>query len=145
MRKRLLGMVMFAAIASMAAGRPTAAQMSKDAGLVKIPFRFIVGEKLLPAGTYQIWSESSDWEMMKIAPLGTKSPAATARTRPSPNPRQGGTKVRVQFKNVHGHYFLQWVQMPFGDVHEVIVTPAQAERTLTRLNLMPAEPAGVTK
>jgi hypothetical protein len=47
--------------------------------------------------------------------------------------------------SVHGHYFLQWVQMPFGDLHEVKITQAQAERTLTRLNLMPAEPAEVIR
>jgi len=144
MRKRLLGMVLLAAVASVAAG-PAVGQTSKEAGLVKIPFNFIVAERRLPAGTYQIWSESSDWEMVKIAPLGSKSPVAIARTKRAPNPRPGGNQVRVQFMNVHGHYFLQWVQMPFGALHEVRITQAQAERTLTRLNLMPAEPAEIAK
>jgi hypothetical protein len=137
--KTMLRMLLFAGMASAAALSAGAAQSSREAALVTIPFRFIVADKLLPAGTYQIWSESSDWEMMNIASEGSRSVAASVRTWPAPNPAPGGSKVHVQFKNYCGQYFLQWVQLPLAHAHEVKITTAQAQQTLTRLNLMPAE------
>ncbi len=139
---KILGTVLLAAFA--AAG-PTAAQGSKDAALVKIPFRFIIGDKLLPAGAYQIWSESSDWRMMNIAKADSTTVLATVRTWSLPNPDPGRKDVHVEFRSYYGQYFLQWVQLPLHDVHEVKLSQKDVVKTLTRLNLMEAEPVEVAK
>lgn len=143
--KKMLRLVLVAAVASFAAIPLATAQGSSQAALVTVPFKFIVGDKLLPAGTYQIWSESSDWEMMKISRVGTTSAAATVRTWPMPNSAVNGSNVHVQFKNYFGQYFLEWVQLPLSDVHTVKITTLQAARTLARLNLMPAEQVEIAK
>ena len=142
---RILGTLLLASLASFASVGSTAAQGSKDAALVRIPFRFIIDGKLLPAGSYQIWSESSDWQMMNIAKADSKTILATVRTWPVPNPEPGRKDVHVEFKNYYGQYFLQWVQLPLHDVHEVKLSQKDVVSTLARLNLMQAEPVDVAK
>ena len=138
--KKIFVMLLVAGIASLAGSLLAAGVGNDEAGLVKIPFRFIVGEKALPAGTYVIWSKSNDWEMMLISTAERPTmPVALVRTRPVPNPEPHRHGVYVQFESYLGQCFLHWVQMPLSDIHEVKLSRSQAERTLTRLNLMPTE------
>ncbi len=118
---------------------------SDAAGPVTIPFKFIVGDTLLPRGTYQIWSESGDWEIMNIATAGSRKIVASARTSPTARRAPNDRKVHLQFDNYYGQYFLVWIGLPLRDGHELKVTRERAVRALVRLNLMPAEPADISK
>ncbi len=138
--KKSLGIVTVAILMLLVGIYPAAAQGSREAALVRIPFRFIIGGKALPAGTYEVWSESSDWEMMAISTVDKPTTAIVwVRTKPAPNPEPERRDVHLQFKNYYGQYFLQWVQLPLSDIHEVKLSSRDAEKTLTRLNLMPVE------
>ncbi len=138
--RTIFAVVLVLGVASFAEVSPARAQVSSEAALVKIPFTFIAGDKLLPPGTYEIWSESSDWEMMAVSSVkNPKDALVWIRTSPGPNPEPRRRDVRVQFTNYFGHRFLQFVQLPLSDIHIVRLSTQQAERTLTRLNLMPIE------
>ena len=133
----VVGTVSFAAIS------PSAAQ-SSEAALVKMAFPFIAGDKLMPAGSYMISGETRDWTRMRIASLDGKSVAIVRLKTSTLNPLPG-IEPRFWFTNYHGQYFLAKVAMPGFDVREVPLTKAEAERTLTRLNLMRDEGADSVK
>jgi hypothetical protein len=131
--------VLVAGMASFAAISPSAAQ-SSEAALVKIAFPFIAGDKILPAGSYMVSGETRDWTRMRIASLDGKTVAVVRLKTTTLNPLPG-IEPRFWFTNYYGQYFLQRVAMPGFDVREVPLTKADAERTLTRLNLMRGEGA----
>jgi hypothetical protein len=112
--------------------------------LVKVPFNFIVGDVLLPAGSYRIAADTQDSSLLVITRTNGK-PGAFAVTGRMEGRASTDAQVHVAFKNVDGRYFLWTVAMPGGDWREIAVTRAQAERTLARLNLLAAEPSNVTK
>lgn len=133
MRKTLVALLV-AGAPSLAAISPSAAQSSEEA-LVKVPFPFITADKLMPAGTYLVSGETGDWSVVRIASVDGKMVAIVRAKNTAVKP-VAGIQPRFWFTNYHGHYFLQRLWMPFLDVREVPLTKAEAERTLTRLNLM---------
>ncbi len=140
MKKALFALLVVAAVA-IAAPRSASAQTAPT--LVKVPFQFIVGETVLPAGSYRIASQDSS--ALLITSLKGKPVAAFASTVRTENPTPTNPHVHVAFKNIDGQYFLWQVSMPGSDSREVIVTRAQAKRTLAKLNLGRAEHADVAK
>ncbi len=142
MKKTLLALLVVGTIA-FAGLRPASAQ--SDPALVKIPFSFIVGAKVLPAGSYRIAPQLDDPSLLLVTPTKGGTAAAFAATGFAKNPNPMDQQVHVAFKNVDGHYFLWEITMPGGEAREVNVTKAEAERTLARLNLMPAEHADSAK
>ncbi len=142
--EKILVALLVAGTASFAAISPVAAQ-SSEAALVKIPFQFVVGDKIMPAGSYRISAQTSDWSVLMISSLDGKAAAAFASTQAIPNPAPHSQNAQVRFSNYYGQYFLQQVALPGRDARVVRVTKAQAERTLTRLSLMPAQRADTAK
>jgi hypothetical protein len=112
---------------------------------VKVPFHFIVGDKVLPAGSYRIAGQNEDPATLLITPTDGHSAAAFASTQWVGVPESMNTSVRLAFKNFDGQYFLWRVAMPGQDTREIVLSKESAERTLARLNLMPAEHANVAK
>ncbi len=142
MKKMMFALLVVGAVA-FAGLRPASAQSSP--ALVKVPFDFIVGDRVLPAGSYRIAADIQDPSLLQITATQGKAVAAFAATGWAKNPNPMDPQVHVAFKNVDGHLFLWQIAMPGGDAHEVIVTKAEAERTLVKLNLMPAERAEPAK
>ena len=134
MKKTFLSLLA-AGIVSASAISPAAAQTV--AALVKVPFRFIVGDTVMPAGSYRITPQTDDWSVLMISAVDGQAIAAFASTEATPNPAPRSEDVRVRFDNYYGQYFLRQVAVPGRDARLVVVTKAQAERTLSRLNLMP--------
>ncbi len=143
MKKILVTLVVAGALAfptlSMAAGQ------NGESAIVKVPFQFVVGDKVMPAGSYRISAQTGDWSVLTITSVDGKRGAVFASTRAAVNPASDSPNAQVKFNNFFGQYFLQSVALPGKDAREVLITKAQAEQTLTRLNLVPAEHAATAK
>lgn len=143
MKKMLVAVLM--AVVVMFAGSSLASAQS-NAALAKVPFKFIAGGKLLPAGSYRITVQPDDPTMLLITSDDHKSAAAFAVTEWAGGPDSApGVKVHLTFKNFNGQYFLSQVAMPGQDTRLIPLTKGAAEQVLVRLNLMPAERADVAK
>lgn len=141
MKKTFLALVVIGIVAA-AGMRPAFAQT--DPAVVKVPFQFIAGDRLMPAGTYRIAPDAQDPTLLAISDVNGKGPGAFTSTVWTGS-QSKGTKVQVQFKNVDGHYFLWQVAIPSAGDRAVPINKMGAERVLAHLNLMPAERADVAK
>ncbi len=128
-------------LAAFAGTGPASAQ--SNAVLVKVPFAFIAGDRVLPAGSYRLAADPQDHSVLFVTSIQHPADAVMVATGMAEPPEVGDPSVR--FKNVGGHMFLWEVAVPGDGAREITVTRAAAERTLVRLNLMPAEPAGSAK
>jgi hypothetical protein len=142
MKRSLFALLAVAAVV-LAAPRSASAQTAQT--LVKVPFQFIVGEIVLPAGSYRIASETQTPSVLLITSLAGKPVAAFAYTTRTENQAPKDTQAHVAFKNIGGQYFLWQVAVPGSDAREMSFTRAQAERTLAKLKLSPADRADVAK
>ena len=140
--KKLLVALLIAGAVTFAVSSPAAAQ--SDAAIVKIPFQFVVGQRELPAGSYRIARQGPHWSVVCISGLDSKQLSAFVMTVAQGN-SEPTYDPRVTFVTYSGHRFLRSVAVPGGDVREVTITKAKAERTLAKLNLLTAEPANVAK
>ena len=141
MKKVLLAALV---VGAMALGGPRPALAQSGSAVVKIPFDFIVGDKLLPAGSYRLAPDTQDPLLLEIT--STHDTVGTfAATGWTTNPNPMDPQAHVSFKNVDGHMFLWCVSVPGSAAREVTVTRSEAEQTLARLNLMPAERADTAK
>ncbi len=143
MKKTFLGLTT-AVLVAFAVISPARAQDSR-AALLKVPFKFIVGEKLMPAGRYRVSPQTDDWSILVITSVDEPSIAAMATTEAAPNPSPRSVDAHAWFDNYYGQYFLRQVTVPGRDARVMKITRVQAARTLTRLNLMPAERAEPAK
>ena len=137
--KKMLVALLVAGVGSFAG--VAAARADGDSAIVKVPFQFIVGEKVLPAGEYRIEAQGNDSSVLLITRADGKG-GAIAATQSAGAPAPLDASVHVAFKNFLGRSFLWQVAMPGRDTRELKVTKASAEQVLARLNLMPAQPAG---
>ena len=142
MRKMFVSL-MVAGIVSLAVTWPAAAQSS--AAEVKIPFQFIVGNKVMPAGRYLVSTQTTDWAVVLITSLDGNAVAAFTSTQAVPHSARDGSDAHVTFRKYFGQYFFQGVAVPGWDAREVNVTKEQAERTLAKLNLLSADRADSAK
>ncbi len=140
MRKILFALLMVAIVA-FGGLRPASAQSSMSA-LVNVPFDFIVGGRVLPAGTYEISAAVKDPTLLTVSSTGDKRVSVFAATNWATGLVPNDPNVRVAFKNVHGHMFLWQIAMPGGNGREIVVTRAEAVRTLAKLNLLPTDVGG---
>lgn len=143
--KKISFALVLAAVVTLAAGSRAAAQSSPVATVVKVPFQFIVGDSVLPAGSYRISPQAADWSVVFITNLNG-APAALVATEglasSEPTPKDDS---KVSFTRYAGHYFLQAVAVPGRDGRQVRITRAEAERTLAKLNLLGTQPANSAK
>ncbi len=140
--KKILVALVAAGVVWFAAASPALAQ--SNAAVVKVPFQFIAGHKVLPAGSYRIAPQTPDWSVVCISNLDGGDAAFITTDGVADSQAETGSDSRVGFTNYHGQYFLQTVSVP-GRARRVRVTRAQAENILAKLNLLTAEPANVAK
>ncbi len=136
---RLLTALLVVAGVSAVGVMSSAAQSSEEA-LVKVPFRFIAGDKLMPAGTYKVAGATGDWAVVLVSSVDGKL-VAKVRSKASSPEIVASMEPRLWFTNYYGQYFLRQLAMP-GLVPRIVpLTKEDAVRTLTKLNLMHAEAA----
>lgn len=138
--KKILVAMAAAGVLSLAGASLVQAQ-GADTGVFKAPFRFIVGDKLLPAGSYRVTDQGQPFGVLLVEGTAKGGTAAFAATEAAENPYPNSTEVHVVFKSIDGQYFLWQVAMPGRDARRVALTKASAELALAKLNLMPAERA----
>ena len=141
--KKILFAVLVVAAAAIAAPRSASAQTNP--ALVNVPFKFIVGDAVLPAGSYRISSDTQDPSVLVVTNLQGKPAATFATAGWTSNPNVMDPQVHVAFKTVDGQNFLWRITMPGGSGREVLFTKAEAERTLAKLNLLPEQRGEPTK
>ena len=141
--KKILFAVALVGVVSLTGISPAAAQSGPSAAIVNVPFQFVVADRMLPAGNYRIEAQSDDWSVIRVTNLDSKGMVAFT-------PSRGGTvsstfaDPQVTFAKFHGQYFLQRVEVS-GRARELAITPAGAERTLAKLNLLAGEPGTPAK
>lgn len=141
--KKILVALVAAGVISIVASSPAAAQ--SESAIVKIPFQFIVGRAVLPAGSYRIAPQAADWRLVSITNLNGSRIVAFAFTEALVNSEPTANGSQVTFKSYDGHYFLQGVAVPGRDARQLLITKAGAERTLAKLNMLHGEAANVAK
>jgi hypothetical protein len=142
MKKSLFGLLVAVALALGAA--PALHAQSTDSAIVKVPFSFIAGGKVLPAGTYRITSASTDGGgSLMITSADDKAYGAFVNTERAPNPAANSNDTHLTFRTYLGQRFLWQVVQPGNDVREVALRSPQMDRVLARLNLLPPERADV--
>ncbi len=139
--KKLMVTLIAVGVVSFAASSPAAAQNGGDVAIVKVPFQFIAGDRLLPPGSYRIDSLTADWGVVRISSLGREPISVFVSTNNAGAEKQPTNDAKVKFVVYHRQYFLQWVALPGRDAREIEMSPAGAERTLAKLNLLTSEPA----
>jgi hypothetical protein len=138
--KKVLLVLTAAVVLSFVYTSPAAAQVHE--AVVKVPFSFIVGQRLLPAGTYRIAPTAGDWAVVSITGLrDTKASPTIVQTVVDAGAQPYRGEARVSFLPYGGQAFLQEIAVPGTDPRRIIVTRASADRALAKLNLMNSDVA----
>ncbi len=117
---------------------PAMAQVDETRAIVNVPFRFIAADKLMPAGKYRVSLKTDDASVVFLSSVDTTA-GCFVGTRSSRDRSASGSAPKLAFQNYDGQYFLARVALPGQDTRLVPMTREQAERTLVKLNLRPAE------
>ncbi len=109
--------------------------------VVKVPVSFVVGDRVLPAGTYRIDKYSDNGYALEIANVNRRVEPVVFETDPPDLGVQPVTVVKAEFKNYRGQYFLWKLAIPEEGVREIALQPVHMDHTLAKLNLLGTEPA----
>ena len=128
MKKQLL--VAVVVVLALAGAMPAYAQGTVSR--VNVPFGFIVGDTLLPAGTYVVSNPVFGSDVIAIQSVDGKSVAtalvtATGKLSTTPN-------AVFSFAKMGGQYFLAEVGIPGSEAHALLLPKAQVAQMLAKLN-----------
>ncbi len=140
MRSILLTLLVVGLV-GIADARPACAQ-SSVLGTINAPFDFIVGDRVMPAGRYEVCATTNDPTLLVVTSATDTANAVLVAAIWTHNPALRETGVRFAFKKVRGHMFLWQIVTPGGSGREIVVTKATAERTLAKLSLLGTDVAG---
>jgi hypothetical protein len=136
-KKILIGLVMAGVVSFVASSSAAASHTA----IVKIPFQFIAGQRLLPAGSYRITPQAPENGVVTISRVGDNALTVFVVTDNLGYSDASGLQSKVTFVKYDGQLFLRTVAVPGTDGRVVAFTKAAAERTLASLNLLNAQPA----
>lgn len=130
--RKVSGLVLATAIVAVGAAAPARAD---ERVIAKVPFAFVAGESLLPAGEYIVKVVSEDltvWEVTSVdghqlAMINTI--AASSSGRPE--------APELVFDKFDNQYFLARVVTADADGREIPLTPARMEHEIVKLALKP--------
>jgi hypothetical protein len=100
--------------------------------VAKVPFDFIVGETVMPAGSYVVQSVEDENGVMSVESADGRSTAMTLAQ--SAAALEAFTEPHLVFEKFGGRYFLARVVAGAGDEQEILLTPAKMERELAVIN-----------
>jgi hypothetical protein len=130
---RNAGRVLAAVVLMSAAGVSIASAQTRV--VARIPFDFIVGETVMPAGSYTVQSVADETGVMSVerndgrfAAVTLAQPAASGEPFVAPH---------LVFDKYDGRYFLAKVVAGAGDQQEITLTPTKMEHELTVINAEP--------
>jgi len=128
---------MVVGVLALAGSVPAYAQGSK----VTVPFQFIVGETVLPAGSYLVSTVVERSDVLAIRSVDGKA-MATALMQPSTTSEK--RHIVLSFQRYGGRYFLAEVNMPGSNGRALPLPKQHLEAMLAKLNGKPAPVAGPT-
>lgn len=135
--KKML-MLQLAVGAAVLAGAPAAyAHFDPETVRVRVPFRFVVGDRVLPAGRYEIKSASNDRSVVCIESLDGRQVAVV-------NTFWGGRavegmKARLSFDVYGRDHFLSAIEVPGERDRRVDLPKKHVEQELARLAMQSYE------
>ncbi len=129
-KKQLLVAVMIVGVLALAGSLPAYAQGSPSK--VTVPFQFIVGETVLPAGSYVVTNVADRSDIVAIQSVDGKLVAtaflqATGIWSQKPN-------ALFSFQKIGGRYFLSEVSIPGSDARAISLPRQRVEAMLVKLN-----------
>ncbi len=128
MRKQLLVAVLVVGALALVG---SAASAQAPVSTVKVPFQFIVGDTVLPAGLYSVTTIGEGLNMLCVRSEDGKS-VATAIVNLADPSKLSNTKF--EFNKVGGQYFLSSVSRP-GVPSQVVPLPSErVDAVLAKLN-----------
>ena len=137
--KRFIGTRLFTFAAFVTAALVTGAGAMAQSRAVRatVPFDFSVGDRLLPAGSYEIWSPS--WDVIEIQNRDNHATMLTATTYNSHESRNGGKLV---FHKYRDRYFLSEILCASSDIN-VSLPPTRAEKQARMMQAAMDNPARI--
>jgi hypothetical protein len=129
MKKLLFGSIVVAVLSLAGLGRAYA----QDATVVEVPFPFVAGETLLPAGDYRVSPAMPDGSVLAITSM-TGAASATVAVNPG-GPAEASGRAAFLFHAFGKRYFLAEVRTPDAPAYTVGLAPKDVDRVLAKLNL----------
>jgi hypothetical protein len=133
MKKILCSALLALGVTVLVGATPAKAQLSDDA-IVKVPFRFIVDNTVLPAGTYRVLIDATSPSVVKI--YQEDGTGAALVTTEWGGPTYDKAHPRFNFKKYGDNYFLSEVLLPDESPREVPLFASDVEHELARLASM---------
>lgn len=116
-----------AALAVMSAASVTIAS-AQTRVVAKVPFDFVVGETVMPAGSYLVQSVADETGVVSVESADGRFAAVTlAQSTTSFEP---AAAPHLVFDKFGGRYFLASVVADAGNEQEILLTPAKMEREI---------------
>ena len=130
MRKHVLVAVMVVGVAALVGSSAVYAQgpLSK----VTVPFEFVVGDTILPAGSYDVtpFPGQSDIVLFR-SPDGKSSAAAVVQTT---GIWKANANALFSFRKIGGQYFLSQMSIPGSDARALSLPKDRVDAVLARVN-----------
>jgi hypothetical protein len=127
---RTTARVIVAAAVMSAAGVSIASAQTRV--VAKVPFDFVVGETVMPAGSYTVQGVEDEAGVVSVESADGRAAAVTLAQ--STAPLEAFTEPHLVFEKFGGRYFLARVVAGAGDEQKILLTPAKMERELTVIN-----------
>ncbi len=138
MRKVLLVTVIVVGVIALVGS--SAAYAQGTVSKVKVPFQFIVGETVLPAGSYVVTTVAEHPDVVWVSsPDGKNVASALVHTTGSWSQK---TDALFSFQKYGGEYFLSEVSIPGWDTRALPLPKHRVEAMLVKLNNAKARARG---
>jgi hypothetical protein len=126
-KKQLL--VAVVVVLALAGAMPAYAQ--GNVSKVNVPFPFIVGDTVLPAGSYTVTTPSDGVLAIQSA---TSQAVATALVQPTGGELSKNTNALFSFAKMGGQYFLAQVSLPGAEARTLPLPKGHVSAMLAKLN-----------
>ncbi len=123
MKKQMLAMAVVLGLIGFAGARPALAQA--DELTVKVPFSFVAGNTVLPAGQYRMVADVSHPQLVSLCSVTGKARVELFTSLVTDAPEKG--PIGFDFRKVGRQYVLTGFNMPNEGTLEVVL-PVPAEQ-----------------
>ena len=128
--RKMSGLMMAAALVALATASSARAN---DQVVASVPFPFIAGDTLMPAGEYSVTVASDDMSVWAITSVDGRHHVLISTIAASPARTQ--TPPELVFDKFANQYFLAKVVVDGSDEREIPLKPAKMEHEIIRVAL----------
>jgi hypothetical protein len=131
MKKQLFTVLLALGVTSLAGVSVASAQTDPETLHVTVPFRFIVGETVLPAGQYEVKAAGVDPSVVWFTSQDGQHVAVVSTIWGGEE--FNGPDAKLAFDVYGGHHFLSAIEVPGEGYREVTLPKKGVEQELARL------------